>query len=163
MAPKPKITIEAVVLGARITAEYEGTSATDAIADLKRQDPDAKFHADLKTYSKGGGFGGKRDTKAAACAFIQVRGTKSGAFVDLTCTGDEAVTVSVSKKKLDTLAADLAALGCVGDANLELVRQALDTKKSATIMLEGAERFTVNYWTTDDGQHFAESYEKGNA
>lgn len=152
------VDVEVILDGVRMIIHFRpGTDPMAILPALKAADPNVQTHSQF--WSKGGGI---RETKTAICEMISLRVTSTGAFIDLACVspdGNDAYPVRVTKKKSDSFAAELRAVGLVSEGNLDKIDNAI-TEKAGTpvlVMLKGPERFGVKFFSTDDNQHFLDS------
>lgn len=151
------ISIEAVVCGALMRIEFEaGTTPAEAVEYIKAADANAKVREDFPSR---GGFGGKRDTKAATALVINCRISSSGKFIDITAhsADGEDLAIAVSKRASEEWLGHIKALGKLSAANIAKLDKAFAEQGSAVVILSDAEKFAANYWKTDDGKAFLDS------
>lgn len=151
----PQIEVEAVIGGCLMRLHIADMSPVQVLPYLKSLDPACKVRDDFP--AKGGGAFGKRETKRARLSAVMLKASPNGVFIDLLCKAEKGVSVSVSKKTSDTFIASLAATGKIHDENIEALQAAVDTKTTATVMLESDETVDVEYWTMEDGKSFMEA------
>ena len=130
------------------------TDPSRVAAMLRELDPQAQIR---DAFPQRGGSG-NRETKQARVLVITARVTDSGAFIDLTATtGQEDVTIAVSKRNSSTFLDTVKGLGKLSEANISKLAKAFESKTTATIVLPDPERIGAKFWTADDGRHFMDS------
>jgi len=142
-----QIEVDVVCSGVLQRLTLGGLAPTEVAAFLREIDPQVQFRDSFPVRG-----GGKRDTKDGVCLFLQGDVKDAGAFWKLVCqSGDETVTVDVSKRRSGTFVEDVIGLGCLGDGSVERLRKIIETKGAITLPLVAAEQFGVRYWVSDDG------------
>lgn len=152
-----RIEVEAVVGGVLQKITVTGVSPEKTGDFLRGLDPACKVRDAFPMKA----MGGNRETKSAAVAVIVLDVRESGKFWSFIATrpDGEEVNVKVGKAKSDAVLEQLRALGRLSDGHFAKLEGAIDTKKSATVILEDASRFGVKYWTGDDGSAFADGFD----
>lgn len=141
------IEVDAVMGGVLMRLTLACVSPMGVASFLREIDPQVQFRDSFPVRG-----GGKRDTKEGIALFLQGDIKDTGAFWKLVCqSGDETVTVDVSKRRSGTFVEDVIGLGCLGDGSVERLRKVTQSKGAMTLPLSAAEQFTVRYWVSDDG------------
>lgn len=149
------IEVEAVVGGCLQKITFaSGVNPAEIKVGLLELDASAKVREDFPARGSFGGQG--RETKLARVLVVNAQARNGGKFITLTAqtAAGEDLSISVSKKRADGWAAELAALGKVSDKNMEKIKAALDGGKPATAILPEAEQFGAKYFQMDDGGAF---------
>jgi len=149
------IELEAVVNGALQKIRFKAGTNPAQVGNMLRQlDPQCQIRDAFPT--RGGG--GSRETKQARVLVITARVTDSGAFIDLTATtGQEDITIAVSKRNSSTFLDTVKGLGKLSEANTAKLAKAFEAKTTATIVLPEPEQIGAKFWTADDGRHYMDS------
>lgn len=153
MACVESIEVEAVIGGVLQRIRVSGLLPNALGAWLKEQDPNAQVRTEFPSKS----FGGKRETKKAQCISLTLKKSEKGLFGDFLCQlqDGECVSVGITKRF------DVDSLGVVlSQERMAQVKGLAEKGGALPLMLNETERFTVCYWTGDDGAHFVDSVSK---
>lgn len=150
--PVTSVVIEAVIGGVRQQVTFGAPyGPLEAVEAIRAWDPAAVFHTELRSASS---WGSKRETKSAVCQSVTLKKSDKGLFGDFTCvTSDGEVIVVGITKKFD-VSAKFA--GVLNADRMEQLTAFMGRGGSLPLLLRDEERFTVRYWTTEDGMYLVD-------
>lgn len=137
---------EVVIGGVLQRIRYRGINPATVLERLRELDAAVKVRDAFPMKM------GPREVKTAVVMVLQIRGGENKQ-IKMVAQGEKTINVGVMKKSVDGFMGELRALGKLSEEHLAEAEAAF-VKGDAAIVLSGGEKFTVSYWTTDDGGHF---------